>query len=102
MGLQEARDAKAQASEAYDMARTQQEADRAQAALKAASAALSCANELEIPPQPAADPLDEHAFYFQVRLSDCQLCSQILRGLVPSMVLQEPASSAEILKALLH
>lgn len=67
--LQEARAAQAAAGEAYDHARTQQAADRAQADMKAATAALAAAQLVKDPEPPKLEELDEHISYFQVNES---------------------------------
>lgn len=64
--LQEAEQTKDAGAAAYEAARTQQEADKAQAAIKEASAALHAAQSQDKPEEPLLEPIDRDAAYFKV------------------------------------
>ena len=66
--VQEAHAEKLAAEDAYENARTQQEADRAQAVIRAAAAALKTALAIKQPPVPELEPINEDAAYFEVSM----------------------------------
>lgn len=69
--MQEAEAARVAADNAYEYARTQQQADKAQADMAAAAAAIIAAAAIKDPPVPELEQLDKDATYFKVVPGKC-------------------------------